>query len=136
MSFSVNWNDGEFKKNMDKLVSSFSNPSVSSPVGKGVLLAGQALLRDSQDIVPRDSDKLFLSGSADKPYRKAGEISIDVTYNTDYAVKVHEDLTLNISQRKRSASGESRQQKYLEKPMKQNGEKYGSIIARTILKEL
>ena len=136
MSFSINWNDGEFKKNMDKIIKAFNNPSTSSPVGKGVLLAGQALLRDSQDIVPRDTDTLFLSGNADKVKRGAGGIEIDVGYNTEYAVKVHEDLTLNISQRKASKSGKRRQQKYLEQPMKENGDKYGTIIAQTILKYL
>lgn len=136
MSFSIDWNDGEFQKHIDKLQKAFEKATPTSPVGKGVLLAGQALLRDAQDIVPFDVGTLQKRGSADKVYSDKGDIAIDVGFNTDYAAKVHEDLTLNISQRKASKSGKPRQQKYLENPMKENGSKYGNIIARTILKEL
>lgn len=136
MSFSIDWNDGEFKKNIDKLERAFKDASPTSPVGKGVLLAGQRLLADAQDIVPFDKGTLQKTGSADRLRLEQGEVTIDVGFNTDYAAKVHEDLTLNISQRRASKSGKPRQQKYLENPMKENGNLYGSIIARTILRYL
>lgn len=135
-SFSINWNNGEFQKNIDKIIRAFERADVMSPVGKGVFLAGQALLADAQDIVPFDTGFLQKSGQADRVYKDNGDIAIDIAFNSDYAAKLHEDLTLNISQIRASGSGKARQQKYLENPMKENGEKYGNIIARTIINSL
>lgn len=136
MSLTIKWDDGQFKKNINKIERAFADPSTSGPVGKGTLLAGQALLHDAQDIVPFDTGDLKNSGNADKVVRAPGGMQIEVGFNRDYAAEVHENMKLNISQRKASKSGLPRQQKYLEKPMKENGEKYGNILARSILKYL
>lgn len=136
MSFTINWNDGDFQKNIKKIERAFSDPSEHGPVGKGVLLAGQALLRDSQDIVPLDTGDLQKSSSTSKVVRSSKGMQIDIGYNMDYAVKLHEDMQLKIKQTNKSGSGKRRQQKYLELPMKQNGKDYGNIMARAILKYL
>ena len=130
------WNDGEVRKNFDKLIREFTNDDIGSPVVKGVVIASQALLRDSQDIVPFDTGFLQKSGSAGQPKRVGDTITAEVGYNTEYAAKLHEDLTLNISQIKASKSGKARQQKYLEQPMKENAEKYTSMMTQTIVKYL
>jgi hypothetical protein len=54
-------------------------------------------------------------------------LSVEVGYNKDYAARMHEDMSLNIRQTFAGAGGR-RQQKYLEKPAKENAAKYGTIL--------
>ena len=100
----------------------------------GMVVSTDSLLRDSTDIVP--FDKGFsggLASTATKTNPKFDGATAESTYgyNKSYAARLHEDLSLNISQR-RSSPGQTRSQKYLEKPMKENAKKYGKLIAKTI----
>jgi hypothetical protein len=135
-SLFFNWNDGEVKKNFEKIIRDFTDGQAGSPVVKGVVIASQALLRDAQEIVPFDKGFLQKSGSTTQPKKVGDEVSADVGFNMPYAAKLHEDLTLNISQIKGSKSGKARQQKYLEGPMKENGEKYASMMTKTMAEYL
>lgn len=126
MQFDINWNLGDFFKGLDK-----AEKVVIDELRRGLVAAGEALRYDSLDIVP--FDKGFnggLAGTArtSDPKNEPDGVSVEVSYNKDYAVKVHEDMTLNINQTN-TASGQKRQQKYLEKPMKENAEKYGKMVA-------
>lgn len=101
----------------------------------GLVASADSLLADSTDIVP--FDKGFNGGLAStanktQPFADNGTRSIKVGYNKSYAVKLHEDLTLKISQR--NTSGKRRQQKFLEKPLKENGKKYSEIISKVLQK--
>lgn len=98
----------------------------------GLVASADALLADSTDIVP--FDKGFNGGLAStanktKPFSDGASRSISVGYNKSYAVRLHEDFTLKIKQRNTSG-GQRRQQKFLEKPLKENGKKYSDIIAK------
>lgn len=126
MQFDINWNIDGFLKGLDR-----AEKEVLKELQRAMVAAGEALRYDSLDIVP--FDKGFnggLAGTArtSDPKNEPDGISVDVTYNKEYAVKVHEDMTLNISQ-KNTVGGQKRQQKYLEKPMKENAEKYGKMVA-------
>lgn len=136
MNLSFDWDDRQFDKEMKKLLRAFTTPSSQGAVGKAVLLAGQRLLADSQEIVPFDTGDLQKSGSADDLQPTSGGMEIEVGYNKVYAAKLHEDMTLNISQSKAGLGGKPRQQKYLETPMKANAKFYGNMIALNILKRL
>ena len=109
------------------------NSKALEAIDKGLVASADALLADSTDIVP--FDKGFNGGLAStanktKPFANNGKRAISVGYNKSYAVRLHEDLTLKISQR--NTSGQRRQQKFLEKPLKENGSKYSSIISKIL----
>ncbi len=105
---------------------------------RGVFAGGEVLRADAVAIVPFDRGfNGGLAGSASTQpagLTNADEVESIVGFNMPYAAKMHEDMTLHINQR--WASGQPRQQKYLETPMKQNAQKYGKIIADTILQTL
>lgn len=126
MEFHIDWNIDGLLRRLDKL-----EKDVVKELQKALVAAGEQLRGDSVDIVP--FDKGFNGGLASTartsdPRFYSDGMEIEVTYNKEYAVKVHEDMSLNISQ-KNTVGGQRRQQKYLEKPMKENAEKYGKIVA-------
>ncbi|GHU54519.1 hypothetical protein AGMMS49975_15030 [Clostridia bacterium] len=82
------------------------------------------LLAKSGEQVPHDMGTLELSGEVIR--LDAGKYI--VSYNTAYAVKQHEDLTLR-HQRGRKA-------KYLEDPYNENAQKYKDYIAAKIAEAL
>jgi len=127
MSFSLD--SSEFERGLDRYTD-----DVTAAIKAGIVAAGDALLRDATDIVP--FQKGFsggLASTASKGEVKSGmsEIEIEVGFNKEYAARLHEDLSLNISQANTSR-GQRRQQKYLEKPMKENGEKYVTLVGEVI----
>lgn len=101
---------------------------------KGLVISGDALLADATDRIPFDkgfNGGAAGSGSKKEPTLKGDSAEVQVGFNVPYAARLHEDMSLNISQR-RTSNGQVRSQKYLEKPMKENGEKYGKIIAQSM----
>lgn len=126
MEFTFEFDDKAFLAGLDK-----AEDEVIAAVQAGVFAAAEQLKNDSTNIVP--FDKGFFGGlastaRASNPKLSANEVESEVSYNKDYAVRLHEDMSLNISQQNTS-SGQKRSQKYLEKPMKQNAPKYGKIIS-------
>jgi len=107
---------------------------VERAIRAGVVAAGDELLRDATDIVPFQkgfSGGLASTASKGEVQRNMDSIEIEVGFNKEYAARLHEDMSLTISQQNAS-SGQRRQQKYLEKPMKENGEKYVNIVGEVI----
>lgn len=102
--------------------------AVLDGLAHGLVLAGNSLLYDSRQIVPFDTGALSASGAVGKPQTNGEMQQIDVSYNKDYAVKVHEDMSLKIRQTF-AVAGAVRQQKYLTKPMMENAAKYGKILS-------
>ncbi|HEY8394726.1 MAG TPA: minor capsid protein [Thermaerobacter sp.] len=92
---------------------------------RGLKLAAEHLLQTSRAIVPIEEGTLERSGvaSVDEPALRAA-----VAYDTPYAVRQHEDLTL------RHDAG--RTAKYLERPMHSERSTMLALIAAEIRREL
>lgn len=113
------------------------NKVVTAAVKRGTLKAARALLADSREIVPVDTGRLYRSGRArhqkvtrdemgflrgtDGRFTSKSTFSADVTYNTPYAIYVHEDPNA------RHKPGKS--YKYLEKPARRYKRRYAKIIS-------
>lgn len=126
-SLRFEFNFKQFEGKLDEL-----DKAVTDALMRALVVAGQELLGDSTAIVPfRRGFNGGLAGSAstEQPVSESGgkELSIEVGYNKEYAARLHEDLSLNISQK--FAGKGARQQKYLEKPARENAEKYGRILS-------
>lgn len=85
---------------------------------RGLLLAGLFLQRESQKIVPIDTGVLRASANT----RMDGDAAVTVSYGTDYAIYVHEDLEARHKPGKEA--------KFLEKPYKENRKKLRDIVKR------
>lgn len=134
MALEFTFYDDEFNREIRKLSKEFESAAKTAPVGKAVFLVAETLRGDSTDIVPFDrgfNGGLASTANSLDPRRTSSGVESGVSYNKDYAVKVHEDMTLRISQEK-AVKGQRRQQKYLEKPMKENAQKYGKLMADAI----
>ncbi len=125
----IDFDMGGLFAGLDKL-----NEAVYHSLLASLFIAGEALRADSTQIVPFDkgfNGGLAGSSSTERAVDEGGGIiSATVGYNMPYAARLHEDMTLHISQ-KHAGAGAARQQKYLEKPAKENAEKYGSILMQS-----
>ncbi|QIS18531.1 hypothetical protein [Nocardia terpenica] len=92
-------------------------------VEEGLFEASEVLLAQSNAIVPLDEGPLMNSGTAEIRDGKAR-----VGYNTPYAYRQHEDLTLHHPR--------GRQAKYLEKPLNQFGDELERIVSAAISRRL
>ncbi|MFF7146046.1 minor capsid protein [Streptomyces sp. SID2888] len=92
---------------------------------RGLRLAAEHVLERSRRLVPIEEGTLERSGvaSVDEATMTAG-----VSYDTPYAVRQHEDLTL------RHDNG--RTAKYLEKPLREEGQTIREIIAAQLRRSL
>lgn len=92
---------------------------------QGLKKGTEHLLQKSRELVPHEEGTLERSGttSVDEANLRAA-----VSYDTPYAIKQHEDLTLKHD--------EGRQAKYLEQPMATEAGVVGEIIAAEIRREL
>lgn len=122
----IEFDFSQFHKGLDEL-----GKAITKAVLASLFLGGEALRADSVMIVPFDrgfSGGLAGSASTQVPVDAGSGISeVTVGYNMPYAARLHEDMTLHIKQTN-TVGGQTRQQKYLEKPAKENAEKYGKII--------
>jgi hypothetical protein len=92
---------------------------------RGLRLASEHVLQVSRSRVPIEEGTLERSGTASVD---EAQLRGAVSYDTPYAVRQHEDLTM------RHDSG--RQAKYLETSMNEQKDTVGRIIAREIRREL
>ncbi len=107
---------------------------VVEAVMKGLFLGGEQLRADSVMIVPFDkgfNGGLAGSASTQLPVNLGDSCEVTVGYNMPYAARLHEDMTLHINQ-KNTVGGQTRRQKYLETPAKENAEKYGKILSDAV----
>ena len=107
-------NTKDFENKMSNYMKLFNKE-----LDRGLIASADALLKDSTSIAP--FDRGFAGGlvsTANKTEPRNGEIMVG--YNKEYAVRLHEDMSLKIKR--------GRTQKFLENPMKNNGSKYGNII--------
>lgn len=124
--FGIDFDFKTFNGSLDKLAK-----DAEGIFRKALIEAGEQLRLDSVAIVPfKRGFAGGLAGSASTQLEiEEGSVqSVIVGYNMPYAARLHEDMTLNISQ-KFAGSGARRQQKYLEKPRMQNDAKYRKILS-------
>lgn len=109
MSFSIN--------GLDKVLGNLKQYGKDRAVGtkKAVMDCGQHLKLESQEQVPVDTHKLQRSPQVEF----VEENTVEVSYNTPYALKQHENLFYRHTQGKA---------KYLEDPLNANREKYKNHI--------
>lgn len=125
-TFSIEFNLGDFFKQLDKLEN-----LTEEAVAASVFLAAEQCRGDSMNMAPFDKGTaggLISTANTTDPRKSKTGAECQVGYNKEYAVKVHEDMTLRIRQ-KNTVAGQVRGQKYLEKPMRENAKKYGKIMA-------
>lgn len=91
---------------------------------RGLRLAGELVLDDSNRLVPLDEGTLERSGRV----TDNGVDTVAVSYDTAYAVRQHEDMNL------RHPNG--RQAKFLETALGKNRGKIAALVAREIRKAL
>lgn len=124
--FGIDFDFKAFNGKLDDL-----GKAVVGVVNKALIEAGEQLRGDSAAIVPfKRGFAGGLAGSASTQLETAtgGMQSVMVGFNMPYAARLHEDMTLNISQ-KYAGGGKRRMQKYLETPARENAQKYGKILA-------
>jgi len=92
---------------------------------KGLQKAAEHLLEVSRELVPIEEGTLERSGVASVD---EAELRAAVSYDTPYAVRQHEDLTLKHD--------EGRQAKYLEEPMNTERSTMLDIVAAEIRRSL
>jgi len=98
----------------------------SKGLRKGLYRAGLFLQRESQKIVPIDLDNL--RPSADTRMEGTGrDVAVIVSYGTDYAVYVHENLEARHKPGK--------QAKFLEQPLREKRKRMRDIVVEAITGE-
>lgn len=96
---------------------------ITGGVEKGLRLASEFLLSEANKRVPHDEGTLERSGSASSDGKRGA-----VSYDTPYAVRQHEDMSL-----RHDGKGES---KWLENTLSAEGGTVGQIVATAIRGEL
>jgi hypothetical protein len=89
---------------------------------RGLSTAGEYILAESVKVVPLDESPLQDSGAVGDP--DPDNLTVEITYDTEYAVRQHEKLAW------RHAPG--RQAKYLEEPFNANRGTAQKLIAAAI----
>lgn len=93
----------------------------------------EAILTESMDEVPHATGTLMRSGTVtDAPTEHAAYVS----YNTPYAIKMHEDVSLRHPDPTNSISSSGRKAKYLEDPFNRLKGKVQNMAADAIRRVL
>lgn len=108
-----------FKPNKTALIKS------KKAAARGIAIACEFVLGEAQAIVPIEETTLERSGTVSVD---EGKLIGAVSFDTPYAVKQHEDLTLHHDA--------GREGKYLEKAFTKNTKQVNKILADTIRGEL
>ena len=104
-------------KNLKKV-----NAGFAAGFEKGLKRGGLFLQRMSQKVVPVDKSPLKNSARTRNMGGRGFDADIIVSYGTDYAVYVHENLN--------ASHAEGKEAKYLEKPARENRTEILKIIAQ------
>lgn len=99
--------------------------AIRAAAARGLHLAAEHVLTESQAVVPLDESPLQQSGMASVD---EGTLTAAVSYDTPYAVRQHEEMDY------RHAPG--RQAKYLEQPLNENRGQVAALIAAQIRRAL
>jgi hypothetical protein len=96
-------------------------PAMRKAANRGVALAAEHVLGESRKLVPIEEATLERSGTVTTD---PDNLQAAVSYDTPYAVRQHEDMTLQHDA--------GREAKYLETPLNAERDTVQQIIARTI----
>jgi hypothetical protein len=105
----IKWDTSDFKTKTNELLK-----KVDETASKAVDAAGNKLLDLSQAVVPVITGNLKSTGKV-----KTKELTTEVSYDADYATKVHENPN-------------SSHPKYLENPLKENVNTFLKVISQTL----
>lgn len=97
--------------------------TIAKAAGRGLFVGAAYGLQESNRIVPIEEATLQRSGFVDVDER---ELSATIAYDTPYAKRQHEDMTLRHDQ--------GRKAKFLESTMKQRGRTMFEQVGREIAK--
>lgn len=111
MSFKIHWNGPEIAAGLE------------AAAARGLALAAEHLLQVANELVPIQEGTLKRSGVA-----SSDGLTAAVSYDTPYAVRVHEDLT--------ARHDPGRTAKYLERPFIAERETMLDIIAAEMRRDL
>lgn len=108
----------------------FNGPAVSRVINaaakRGLFMAGQHILNVSNRQVPHEDGDLERSGTVTEA--SGSELEVAVSYDTPYAVRQHEDLSL------RHDAG--RNAKYLENACRKERGTAGRIVAQAMRQQI
>lgn len=84
-------------KGLDEMNRALQRFVQKAPAEAGKILFRQAekVMAASKELVPVDTGFLRASGHVDLPVVSGSRVSVAMGYNADYAVHVHEDLTVH-----------------------------------------
>ena len=89
--------------------------NIVAAVKRGVMLAAEQTLGDAQEMTPVATGTLAASANRKEVVVSKREVSCEIGFNTNYAVYVHEDLTVHHESPGRA--------KFLEIAMRENAER-------------
>ena len=122
-------------KNLKKLAA--SNTTI---VGQAIYTEAELIMTASKRIVPVDKNPLRASGFVEQPKWKGKTVTVEMGYNTEYALFQHEDLHWDrIAKKavkmklKHRGRGEA---KYLEKPLNAAAKGLSSRITKRLWSRL
>jgi len=105
-------------------------------IGQALYTEAELIMTASKRIVPVDDNPLRSSGHVEQPTHKANTFTVEMGYNTEYAMFQHEDLHWDrkkgraVSMKlKHQGRGQS---KYLEKPLMAVKDTIGKKVANRI----
>jgi len=113
-NITIKWDTMDFDSKISKAI-----PKMIAGASKGVGMAGDELLRLSLIEVPFDTGHLQSTGN-----KAQKELEVAVSYNTPYAVKVHEHPEYHFKN--------GRKGKYLESPFTRNTALFNNLIKNAI----
>ena len=96
-------------------------------VERGLKRAGLFLQREAQKVVPIDTTTLKNSANT-RPEGKGFDTAVVVSFSTDYAVYVHENLEAKHKPGKSA--------KYLERPLREKRDRMGEIVRQAMRETL
>jgi hypothetical protein len=91
---------------------------------QGLKLAAEQILATARQRVPHEEGTLERSGAPTAPFETANGVAIQVSFNTPYAVRQHEELDWRHD--------DGRQAKYLESALHDEAEAAKQLIAQAI----
>ena len=92
-------------------------------VGGALRAEMEEVMRESERLVPRDTDRLYDSRHVGRPFVEGDEVVVEASYNTPYATYQHENLGLkhppknDPSLRRNPPGAQVGRAKYLEIPL-------------------
>jgi len=109
---------------------------IEESAAKALVYCGNNLKKESLEQVPWATGDLGGSCEVSSPQKRWNKILVTVGYDTPYAIKQHEDLTLRHPDPRNPLSVPGRKAKYLEDPFNANKRRYSNYIRNSVKRAL